>query len=526
MIDLGISFQPKQTKVFQAWERGKFTRIGFGGARGGSKSGGGRRFMLLRRLKYDNTTGLILRRTYPELYKSHLVKLFAEFPETRKWWREQSKELICPNGSRLFFGSAEHESDMAQYYSSEFADIMFDEAQEFSQSEIEKAAGSNRCTTNSKIVPAMLFTFMPGLSETGLPPKGLDYLKRVFVEGKQRGDETRHKWVFVQAFAWDNVEWARRPLEEDGVSAEEFYSWSFERRREYFIDRTDFGKTLAGLTNQNLREAWLDGKWGAFQGQYFSNYSYERTTVPHEDIRIERWHRLWLSGDWGHDHPACFHWHSEDENGVITTFKEFWGREMSERAMGEGISTRSVGMDLKRFWLSWDAFGKLDKRTQQPITKLIANHLSENIPDPIPADASPGARISGWRAMSGRIDDDTWKISRKCEKLIECLPVLVRDMQRNSEDVLKVDYSENFIGDDPADSARHGIQHELRPSVRPKEVRVLERLTKLAKERNVSVEKMDPTNRARIVNALIASEEKREKSHRTYKPIFRPRHFQ
>src|SRR5205823_12099640 len=93
---------------------------------------------------------------------------------------------------------------------------------------------SNRCTSNSEITPGMLYTFMPGLSETGLPPKGLNYLKRVLVDNEQRGEEANQRWAFVQAFAWDNVEWARKELDKDGVTEDEFYSWSHERRREYF----------------------------------------------------------------------------------------------------------------------------------------------------------------------------------------------------------------------------------------------------------------------------------------------------
>src|SRR5437016_8049220 len=137
-LDLKIRLQPKQSQVWNLWDTQRHTRVGLGGARGGSKSGGGRRFMLLRRLQYARTAGLILRRTYPELYKSHIVKLFEEYPEIQGWWRAESKELIFPNGSRLFFGSAEHESDMGGFYSAEFADIMADEAQEFSQSELER----------------------------------------------------------------------------------------------------------------------------------------------------------------------------------------------------------------------------------------------------------------------------------------------------------------------------------------------------------------------------------------------------
>jgi len=173
-VEIKIRLQPKQRTFWELWNGKDVTRIGFGGARGGAKSGGGRRCMLLRRLEYANTPGLILRRTYPELYKSHIIKLFEEFPIVRQWWNEQRKEIAFPNGSRLFFGSAEHEKDMANFYSAEFADILVDEAQEFSQEELEKLTGSNRCTSNQQIIPKMIYTFMPGLIESGIPPKGLN----------------------------------------------------------------------------------------------------------------------------------------------------------------------------------------------------------------------------------------------------------------------------------------------------------------------------------------------------------------
>jgi len=457
--------------------------------------------MLLRRLQYPNTTGLILRRTYPELYKSHIVKLFEEFPVTRSWWNEQRKEVLCPNGSRLFFGSAEHEKDMANFYSAEFADIMVDESQEFSQDELEKLTGSNRCTSNRDITPKMVYTFMPGLSEAGIPPKGLNYLKRVFPDGQLRGEEVRNKWSFIQAFAWDNVEWARTELEKDGLGEADFYSWPEDVRREYFINRTAFGATLAGLTNAYLREAWLYGKWGAFEGQYFQNFRYDKDTVDPESIIIKPWHKRWLSGDWGFDHPACFHWHSQDEAGLVTTYREFWSRGLGEAELGRKIGELSDGEEIKNFYLSWDAFGKLSKDTRRPITQLIADELPDNVAYPTPADASPGTRISGWRLMHQLLDAEEWKISRDCKKLIECIPTLVRDMQRNSEDVLKVDHSENYVGDDPADCARYGLSEELVTYVgKPLMVRVQERLEPL---------KTDPTQILIQYHRILADEKQK-----------------
>src|SRR6185437_16269289 len=133
--ELRVRLQPKQSELWSLWDDEIHTDLGYGGARGGAKSGGGRRCMILRRLQYPKSTGLILRRTYDQLYKSHIVKMFEEYPSLREWWRETSKELVFPNGSRLFFGSADKEGAMSNFYSSEFADIWPDEAQEFSQGE-------------------------------------------------------------------------------------------------------------------------------------------------------------------------------------------------------------------------------------------------------------------------------------------------------------------------------------------------------------------------------------------------------
>lgn len=219
--------------------------------------------MLLRRLKYPNTTGLIIRRTFPELYKSHIVKLFEEFPQLRQWYNDGKKELVLPNGSRLFFGSAEHEKDMADFYSAEFADIMPDEAQEFSENEIGKLRASNRCTSNADITPKMIFTFMPGVGQ------GLSYLKRVFIDKDLSPQEQMRKWTFIQAFSWDNIEWARKELQRDGVDEETFYSWDEQARRDYFLTRTEYGANLASITDEYLRDAWLYGKWNVFEGQIF-----------------------------------------------------------------------------------------------------------------------------------------------------------------------------------------------------------------------------------------------------------------
>jgi hypothetical protein len=534
--------QPKQSILQRIWNDPSITRIGSGGARGGAKSGGGRRIMLLRRFEYPCTPGLLLRRTLRKLHESHIVKLFEEYPRLRPLYREQKKELLFPNGSRLVFGSAEHEADLANFYSAEYADILVDEAQEFSQGELEELSGSCRCTSNPDITPKMVMSFMPGASDSGLPPKGLPYLKRVFIDRDLQGDEKRLNWNFVQAFSWDNIEWVRKELTRDKVGQGAhrpgddsctcqdciFYSWSEEQRRDYFIERTEYGGSLAALTNKYLRDAWLYGKWGSFQGQFYPNFSYDEHTISPEDLRIEPWHKRWISCDWGDDHPMDVQFHTQDENGLVTTYHEIWGREIGEAQIGKMISDyeaqeRAKGRQpLQAFFLSWDAFGKLNKQTRKPITEMIGNALSSQVPKPQPQDASPGTRISGWRLIDQLLDAHKWRCTRDCEQLIKCLPTLVRDMERNSEDVLKVDYSENYIGDDPADNLRYGLQNMLQaprlPAVKVAEKRVEEYATMKGK----NVDDLDINTAAQLHRRALAQVQKQRKNRGGRGKVYRP----
>jgi len=81
--------------------------------------------------------------------------------------------------------------------------------------------------------------------------------------------------------------------------------------------------------------------------------------------------------------------------------------------------------------------------------------------------------------MDQLLQADMWQIADACPRLIQCIPTLIRD-EDNEEDVLKVDYEENEIGDDAADSARYGLQNMLSPAFKPKHIELAERLAEVA----------------------------------------------
>lgn len=250
------------------------------------------------------------------------------------------------------------------------------------------------------------------------------------------------------------------------------------------------------------------GDWNVYTGQYFPQFE---NKPPHvistgEAARLVKpWHTRWISGDWGYDHPSCYHWHAKNEHNRIITYDEIWDRRVGEKEWGERITARERAwrerwpdhQPLKSFPFSFDALGKRSDRSHpkypKTIGQLLSDSLGSEIPKPHPTDSSPGSRMSGYRLMSQLLDANLWSISDNCGKLIECLPTLIRD-EDDTETVLKVDWAEgDTIGDDPADSARYGLQYEFGDAVVPVSIAADRRVAAFAEAQGKEVQDLDPT---------------------------------
>lgn len=269
------------------------------------------------------------------------------------------------------------------------------------------------------------------------------------------------------------------------------------------------------------------GDWDVYTGQYFPQFEPARHVIgkAEADKRIKSWHTRWLSGDWGYEHPAAFHWHAKDEHNRIITYRELWDRRVGETEWGERISKASAGERLNSFPFSWDA-GKLSPRSvpkyPKSIVQLVSDALGEGVPKPHPADSSPGSRMSGFRLMSQLLDADMWLISDACPKLIQCLPSLIRD-EDDSENVLKVDYSDNEIGDDPADSARMGLQNEFGSVFVPPAIVAERRVAEYAQKVKKEVDDLDINTLAQLHRRALAQETRKRRARKGgLGRIFRP----
>lgn len=240
------------------------------------------------------------------------------------------------------------------------------------------------------------------------------------------------------------------------------------------------------------------GNWDVYTGQYFPYFNLKVHVIPHAEAmaRIQPWHTRTLSGDWGHDHPHCFHWHAKDERNVVITHEEQWDRQIHETEVGRRITQREAQYHqlapLRAFVFVWDA-GKLSPRAQKDdpksIGKLLEEGLGPRIPRPFPADSRPGIRVVRARLMSQALgypadpernllaQPPVWFISDRCPKLIESIPLMIRDTDHGKpEEMAKKDWTEAEIGDDPVDSAGVGLQWMIGTSTKPDSVKLEERL--------------------------------------------------
>jgi phage terminase large subunit len=193
-ICVKIKLQPKQKLFRQALN--DYPIVAFGGARGGGKSYAVRNIFLLRMLEQPGRSGVIFRKSFPELESNHIRPLFQEHPGLREFWNESKKLLSLPNGSTLQFSHCSNETDAYLYQGREYSDFAFDEAGQITEGLFRTLLGSNR-SSKPGIKPACAISMNPG----GI---GHGWIKRLFIEKKFNERERPQDYYFIQSLISDN----------------------------------------------------------------------------------------------------------------------------------------------------------------------------------------------------------------------------------------------------------------------------------------------------------------------------------
>ncbi len=429
-MKLEITLQPKQKEAF--YKSFETPVLFYGGAKGGGKSYLVRAKEMYRRLKYPNTKGLIVRKTYPELLSNHIRMFFKEYPITKDWFKAAEKAIYYPNGSVTEFSYLKSTNDVYTYQGREYEDISIDEITQHEEEVFKIIRSSNR-TTNKEIKPTMLLTGNPG----GI---GHAWVKRIFIDKLLKEGELPEEFNFTQAKVYDN----RALLDAD----------------------PDYLGRLRGLPT-DLRRAYLEGDWDIFAGQVFTEFRKEshvmKPYVPSTDYP----HFLWM--DWGYSgkesHEGAFACYAsslveEIYRGVkfnrIITYKEWYGKHKTPEEWADVIYM-DVPVQKYDYGIADSAMFNPQTDGSIPIAKIMERRWRRINKNRRWLTLRPGtknriARVATTHNWLSKAPDGLpyWLITETCEHLARTLPGLVYDEHR-VEDV-------DTEGEDhPYDAASYGL---------------------------------------------------------------------
>lgn len=394
-IVIGGTPSKKQKEFFAS--RAKYTA--YGGARGGGKSWALRRKLVGLCLNYPGIRCLLIRRSYAELKSNHLTPLLSEYGSLISY-RESEKCACFDNGSKIFLGYCAHESDVLRYQGQEYDIIAIDEATQLTeyQFSIFKA-----CLRGVNSHPKRIYlTCNPG----GV---GHSWVKRLFIDRDFRAGEDPRDYRFIRALVYDNEELLKS-------------------------DPSYIGQLRA--LPERLRAAWLDGRWDVFEGQFFSEFSYELHVIDGVSIPKNN-KRHFISFDYGFDRLAALLL-SVGEGGELYVEKELCVSGLTLGEAARKIAGFAQGYDIDYAVASPDLWNRRQDSGKSGFEIMSAVF---DMPPMVRAD---DRRIPGWRVLKEYLNascgEPRLRISSCCEELIHCMQSLVCDPKR-VEDASSVPHS-------------------------------------------------------------------------------------
>ena len=381
---------PKQEEFFRA--RARF--VAYGGARGGGKSWAIRQKARLLALYYGGIRILILRRSFPELRENHILPLKREL-KGMAVFKESDKAFSFLNGSRIVFGYCAGEHDVEQYQGQEYDVIFIDEATHFTEYQFSALTA---CLRGANAFPKRMYlTCNPG----GV---GHMWVKRLFVDRAFRAGEDPEDYLFIQARADDNPA----------------------------LVKNDPGylKMLDNLP-EGLRQAWRDGCWDVFAGQFFPEFRRE-THVAAPRTLPRGWPRYRVL-DYGLDMLACY-WAAVDHTGRIWVYREFCRPGLIVSEAARAILERTPAEEAVRCTIAPPDLWSTQKDTGRTMAEIFHNCG-------VPLVKASNQRVHGWLVMKEflKLREDGMPglvVFDACPRLIRDISAVQHD-EKNPSDVAK-----------------------------------------------------------------------------------------
>jgi hypothetical protein len=488
VLQAEIALQPKQSQLYSLIKYDPAPVIGVGGGRGAAKSSGADRCTVTLMHEVKGLLACMVMRNFDQVFKYHIEPIRRDFE-----WLESNLKTSMPaclkiGTSQLDFSYAENMDDIIRRFRSGNYDlVIIDQAEQFSGREIREIRKATRSRGGRRAKMLLLFN-MRG--------SGIQDLRKWFHLHEVNKDEDPNDYVFLKVNPWDNVEWVRAALKEDGHSVRDYYSWPDEKRKSYAAERGPYTRQLA-TDDEVIRKADWDGDWDSLEGSYFANsFDLESTRIPPALVETLRKPQAahWTAQDWGKAHfcvtgwffrvllapseaKALLDWDLVKPINVTVMAREMTVNEMEAPNVAQTIADWTPIPERKRlksYFLSPECV------TDDPNSVGSQQHKvlrSLGMPGPEKADNErkggyallaslfQASKGGGW-GLDGEGNrfqyDDAILISSECAETLAAIPALLRN-PKDLDDVMKTDLTAPKIEQDCGDMLRYGTKSMLSP---------------------------------------------------------------
>lgn len=422
---------------------------------------------------------LILRTTSPDIQKTVINKFLNTKIVPRnvyKSYNKNEKIAYFHNGSQLHFGYCQHEDDINQFLSTEYAFVGLEEAGEFSFRVFEALIG--RLRTSSEVRDLNGNPVLPSIGLTTNPfGNGYAWIKQLF---GCRNDGAQAMGTALKGMKeYDPQEY--------------FYNRSKVEDNPYTYTPA-YVKTLEGMTGTmraHAREGDLETVGGQMYPQFNTGLHEGVHVMDADDITFQSWQSCLMGSDWDHANwPVLWMtkgliddqinggkrmvnviyreqiFEPQDKQGHYVEGGSLNSIDVADRiaqscewkfedgfkgpyrTLGHG-KPKEVSEKISKFVFSWERFKRNDGQT------TIANQLGDRLQKyrmPRPT-ASQHRREDGWAFIGQLLDRDELVITNDCPNLIAALPTLIRDTPADPGDIKKIE----SVEDDLADALRYVV---------------------------------------------------------------------
>jgi hypothetical protein len=284
------------------------------GGRGSAKSTTGRWDAHMRAMAHPGFKYAILRRTFPELEKSHLLSLPQEMEDLGGTYNSTAHKAHYPNGSVGFFSHCATDQHVLNLLSSEFYLMFFDEVSTFEWEQFTKLGASVRASVATGITTPLVRAATNPLGPSAM--KINEYWVEHSVDLDEDPDYNVNDWVSIRADLKDNP----------------------------YLDSEQYSKRFSGLP-AHVRKAWVDGEF-ALENSLFDfkpriklpTEEYIQYHVIH-DMDLEKILKTAtiyraIDAGWFPDPTVCI-WFAHLGNRHIAFHEETWYKTTAEEIAGD-----------------------------------------------------------------------------------------------------------------------------------------------------------------------------------------------